>query len=342
MGLRRRYELVGNDMRFLIAGYGSIGKRHVKNLIALGQTDLVFYRSHKSTLEDDLIEGFPVETDLQSALDHDPDAVIISNPTALHMDVALPAAKNGCDIFIEKPLSDSMEKVEDLRAMVNNKCVQVLIGFQFRFHPNLIDIKKMLEHGMIGKVLSVRSHWGEFLPDWHPWEDYRDSYSARKDLGGGVVLTLCHPIDYVRWLFGEVIDQDQWSLVGYESELDIDVEDTAEIGLRTKKGAIISIHLDFNQKPPSHRMEIIGTGGTIRWDYYQSEIKYIVAGQQQGVSDWKTVCAYPGFARNDLFVREMDHFLDVVQRKKEPVCDLDDGIKVLEISLRALQSGNMS
>ncbi|MBU1662717.1 MAG: Gfo/Idh/MocA family oxidoreductase, partial [Chloroflexi bacterium] len=131
-------------MKFLIAGFGSIGRRHFRNLLALGERDIVFLRSKRSTLPDAEIAAFPVETDIQAALAHKPDAVIVSNPTSLHLDVALPAAEAGCHIFLEKPISHSMERVDELQAVVQRGGGQILVGFQFRFHPGLLLIKQWL------------------------------------------------------------------------------------------------------------------------------------------------------------------------------------------------------
>ena len=106
---------------------------------------------------------------------------------------------------------------------------RVVVGFQFRYHPGLIKIRELLNNGSLGRPVSLRSHWGEYLPDWHPWEDYRLSYSARADLGGGVALTLSHPLDYLRWLMGDA--QVLWSFGTKVSDLEISVEDLAEMGL---------------------------------------------------------------------------------------------------------------
>jgi len=307
-------------MKFLIAGFGSIGRRHFRNLLALGERDIVFLRSQLSTLPDDEIADFPVETDLQTALSHQPKAVIISNPTALHLDVAIPAAEQGCHLFIEKPISHSLERVDKLQIALAHGGGKVLTAFQFRFHPGLMKIKTLLADEMIGQPLSVRAHWGEYLPDWHPWEDYRQGYSARADLGGGVVLTLCHPLDYLRWLFGDV--QSLWAFTSANSALKLDVEDTAEIGLHFDGGLIGSIHLDYVQRPPAHRLEIIGTEGTIRWDNANGAAE--VFSVQEG--KWQRYPLPDDFERNDLFLSEMEHFLKVIGEQAEPRCSLEDGI----------------
>jgi len=192
------------ELKILIAGLGSIGRRHLRNLKTLGQGEIILFRTHQSTLPEDELEAFPVETDLETALSRKPDAVVIANPTALHMDVAISAAQAGCHLLIEKPIAPQWdEKVAELRSIVSANDIRTLVGFQFRFHPVLSRIQELMK-GTIGHMLSFRVHWGEYLPGWHPWEDYRQSYAARKDLGGGVVNTLCHTLDYVRWLFGEV------------------------------------------------------------------------------------------------------------------------------------------
>ena len=177
-------------MKFLIVGFGSIGRRHFENLLSLGERDILFLRTYKSTLEDEDLSDFQVETDLESALAHKPDAVIIANPSAFHLDAAIPAARQGCHILLEKPISHSIDRVYDFSQIVQETGSRVLMGFQFRYHPNLKKIKELLDDEKIGRILSFRSHWGEYLPNWHPWEDFRLSYAARKDLGGGVLLTL--------------------------------------------------------------------------------------------------------------------------------------------------------
>ena len=307
-------------MKFLIAGFGSIGRRHFRNLLTLGEQDIVFLRSKRSTLPDDEIAAFPTETDLSAALAHQPDAVIIANPTALHLEVAIPAAEQGCHLFIEKPISHSLDRMDELQAALLRGGGKVFTAFQFRFHPGLQKIVDLLQNGQIGRPLSFRVHWGEYLPGWHPWEDYRQGYSARADLGGGVVLTLCHPLDYVRWMFGEV--RSLWAFTSSDSDLALDVEDTAEIGLRFESGVIGSIHLDYVQRPPSHRLEIIGTQSTIRWDNANGLLERFNTSEK----NWQSYSLPAGFDRNDLFLAEMRHFLDLIQDRVAAKCTLEDGI----------------
>src|SRR3970282_1166148 len=153
-------------MKFLIAGFGSIGRRHFHNLISLGEKDVIVYASAKTTLPDDELKDFIVENDLSAVLNHHPDAVIVANPSALHLDVAMPAAQMGCHLLLEKPISNSMANLEELRTTVKKSGSQVLVGFQFRFHPGLLKIKEILTSGEIGMPVSARAFLGGYLPDW--------------------------------------------------------------------------------------------------------------------------------------------------------------------------------
>ena len=319
-------------MKYLIAGLGSIGRRHLRNLVEIGEKDILLYRTQRSTLSDEELDGYPVETELEAALTHKPDAVIISNPTSVHLDVAIPAAKAGAHLLLEKPISHNMRRVDELQAAVATSGSRVLVGFQFRYHPGLLRIRDLLAEDAIGRPLSVRAHWGEYLPDWHPWEDYRKSYSARTDLGGGVILTLSHPLDYLRMLLGDV--SELWAFAGKFSDLEIEVEDTGEIGLKFANGVVGSVHLNYTQRPPTHHLEILGTEGTIKWDFADGGVQVF----QSKVGDWTPYPAPHNFERNDLFLAQMMHFREVVKGTVEPDCSLEDGVKALELAMAALES----
>lgn len=327
-------------MKYLIAGLGSIGRRHLRNLVALGEEDILLYRTHQGTLSEAGLEDFPSVNDLDAALAARPDAVIVANPTALHLQVAIPAAEAGCHLLLEKPVSNSMDGVEQLKSVVRAGRSKVLVGFQFRFHPGLQLVKEFLESGAIGQPLSARAVYAEYLPGMHPWEDYHQSYSARRDLGGGVILTLCHPLDTLLWLLGDV--DRVWGFVGQLNSFVIEVEDTAEIGLRFKSGVLGSVRLDYNQRPPSHYLEIVGTHGTVRWDNRENTVRLYRADRDQVADEpedrWEMYTVAEGFERNDMFLAEMQHFLAVLKQGTEPLCSLEDGIKTLELALAARRS----
>ena len=330
-----RYNDSGNAMtKLLIAGLGSIGRRHLRTLMALGETDIVLLRSHRGTLPEDELAGLPSETDLAEALrKHHPAAVIVSNPTALHLDIAIPAAEAGCAILMEKPISNSTERLAQLQEATVRGGAPVLMGFQLRYHPCLVAAREALMAGRIGRIISARVHFGEYLPAWHPWEDYRLGYAARADLGGGVLLTQCHSLDYLPWLVGPV--ESVWGSLARLSDLSIDVEDTAEIGVQFVGGSLGSLHIDYAQQPPSHRVEVTGTAGSLICDLAAGTLRVFDVESQK----WNESAVPAGWERNSMFLAEMSHFLAVVRQESQPACTLEDGIRVMRI-IEAVQASD--
>lgn len=330
-------------MRILIAGLGSIGRRHFRNFLALGVQDLVLVRKNLSTLPDDELKGYPIESEVESAIrKHKPDGVVIANPTSQHLASALPAIRAGLPVLLEKPISDSLDQVNEVRQAIFANRAKVLVGFQFRYHPTIQKAREIIQQGGIGQILSAHAHWGEYLPNWHPWENYQESYAARKDLGGGVAVTLTHPIDYLRFLLGEIAEVH--ALHGHVSSLQLsNVEDVVEIGLRFANGAIGGAHMNYFQRPPSHHFEIIGSAGTLRWDNSDGTLTHFAMpdpfGEINGNPTPAVAKSYPlpqGFERNDLFIAQTRHFMDLVTgTTDQPMCDFEDGVRALEVVLQA-------
>lgn len=320
-----------NDKPILIAGFGSAGRRHFRNLRNLGYSNFVFYRSNRGTLSDSEIANWPAFTDLEAALACQPSIAIIANPTALHLAVAIPAARAGCHLFIEKPLSHTLAGCAELAELVAQQQLTTMIGSQFRFHPLLITLREQLQAGRIGKVVGVRAEWGEYLPGWHPWEDYRHSYSARQTLGGGVILTLIHPLDYLYWLFGEVkgVHASMRRIASLQTQTD---DDLAEMTLEFASGVVGQVHLDYIQRPPVHTLTVWGEGGRVAFDYHRGTLYWASV---DGACQVEHVPA--GFERNSLFVDEMKHFLACVEEHKNTRIPLAEGITVLEMARRAKQ-----
>jgi len=192
-------------MRVLVAGLGAIGQRHARNLRALDPgIELLAFRRRRlghvvteSLQRDDSRDverelDATVFTDLDEALAARPDAVFVCTPSSQHLEIAQRAAEAGCHLFIEKPLSNALDGVARLRATLAGRSLVVLVGCQWRYHPAVRWLRQMLQENALGRLSSATIEYAEFLPDWHPYEDYRASYAARADLGGGVVLTQIH------------------------------------------------------------------------------------------------------------------------------------------------------
>ena len=335
-------------MRFLVAGLGGIGQRHVRNLRTLlgPHEEILAYRVRRDsrTLTDSLdVEpgggvdekyGLRVFGDLDAALDQRPDAVLVCNPSSLHMPVALKAARAGCALFIEKPLSNTMEGTGELIDLVEKQHLVGLVGYQLRFHPSLQRVHELLEAGAIGRVVAVRIEVGEYLPGWHAYEDYRQLYASRAELGGGVILSQIHELDYVYWLFG--MPTRVFALGGHLTRLEVDVEDTASILLECSvDGQIVPVHVqqDYIQRPPSRTCAVIGDAGKILVDLRQLTVTTFDA--EGNITE---LSSNPAFERNQLFLEEMRHFLACVEGRETPRVSVRDGALSLMIALAAKES----
>ncbi|SVD71611.1 uncharacterized protein METZ01_LOCUS424465, partial [marine metagenome] len=225
----------------LFIGLGSIGQRHLRNLrrIAGDSIDVIAYRSKRNVpvLSDqmEVIEGVDLSNlynvhefdDLDQALAEKPDMVFVTNPTSMHIPVAMKAVEAGCHLFMEKPISHDWRGVEELANLVKRKKRVALVGYQFRFHPVLKQVAEWLDQKRIGRLISAHLFLGEYLPSWHPYEDYRQAHPARKDLGGGVLVTQIHEFDYALWFFG--MPQKVYAVGGHLSHLEVDVEDCVTV-----------------------------------------------------------------------------------------------------------------
>jgi predicted dehydrogenase len=306
-------------MKVLVVGLGGIGQRHVRNLRALLGADVEIFgcdpRRDIPVLTDrlEVESGSTLERtydlhvfrDLEHALALKPRVVFVCNPTSLHVPAALRAAQAGCDLFIEKPLSHEFEQVDELIALVEGRRLNAAVGYQMRFHPCVRRLRTLVQEKRVGRIASVRAEVGEYLPGWHTYEDYRQSYAGRRDLGGGVILTQIHELDYLCLLFG--MPRSVYAVGGHLSELEIDVEDTAEILMgcvMDQRSVPVSVHQDYLQRPPHRTCEVIGDQGRILADL--AALSVVVS---DGEGREVEAASFAGFQRNQMFLDELRLFL---------------------------------
>lgn len=309
-------------MRFLVIGVGSIGKRHIKNLLSLGQEVYAFDGNIDKVNEVTKIGAS------RHTYTNNYDAYIICTPPDSHIEHSFTAWEHKSHIFIEKPISNNLNRVGELisKAKTEERIIQV--GYQLRFHPGLRLVKKLIDEDRIGKLLSIQAEFGQYLPDWHPGEDYRNLYTAHEDQGGGIILDASHEIDYTRWL----ADSEIRSVACFTSHrnelLDMSTDDSASILLKCANNLVITICLDFNNRTYTRNCELIGEKGTIIWDYNLATVMLFDGTEHNLMSDRKT----------DMYLEEMKSLISCIERKDKPVVDGETGKRVLEIALAAKQS----
>ena len=333
--------------RILICGVGSVGERHIRNLVTLGYNDIAVYRTRNLPFRDVNV-SIPIYTDLKKVLtDFSPTVTFITNPTAFHVPIALEAARAKSHLFIEKPISHNLEGLEELsRTLESHHCL-AMVGYMLRFHPLFQQVKSWLDEGptgVLGRPLFLRTTWGEHLPDWHPWEDYRESYAAQSAMGGGPALTLSHDLDTLVWWFGA--PEKIVGLSNSTSPLDLDVEDNVDILLGFSQGVTANVHLDFCQYPPSRLWELVCSQGKVHIDIlagtltrWASTIGEIHDSQSGTLSQAEVQTLPETFDRNDLFLDELRYFFSCLEIGKQPMPDISAGAECIRIAHHALSKG---
>ncbi len=325
---------MGEKPKVLIAGCGSIGRRHIRNLRELGVRDFVLCDPSEAAL-DMAAEGLesPRRVDnFADALDSGADAAVIATPSSMHMEMSTALAGKGTHLFIEKPLSHTLDGAEALIKLVEELGVAAMMAMCYRFHPVYIHIKKLLDADSIGTVFHVNAYGGHYLPDWHPNADYKVEYAANKSLGGGVVLTCIHGFDNIRWLFGEVAELA--CFIDRVGVLEMDVEDIAMGIFKMESGVYINWQMDFLQRTNQNKLVAVGEKGTLRCDMVTGVIETFSADYG------KWYVEEISFDINTMYLEEMRHFLDCIANKKKPRVDIFDGYKTLKLAIDVKKAGD--
>lgn len=328
-------------MKVLFIGLGSIGQRHLRNLRGLFGDELEIMafrvRGLKRTFSDSMqiLENCSVDemynvkcfADLDEAFAQKPDVAYVTNITSLHVSTALKALRAGCHVFLEKPVSQSLDGVAELYEVAQSVGKEVFVGFQNRFHPCLQRLKALVDSQELGRIISVHSEMGERLTTMHSYEDYKGTYMARKDQGGGVIANQqIHELDYIQWIFG--VPESVMAYSGKNSSLPIDVEDYCDalFWIDGKHGAFpVHAHADFFQHPSSRYCKVVFENGWAVADLIGNKFSYAKGEEIFNES-------FEEFQRNQLYISEAQEFFRVVKGETENMLPLTDGITSLRMS----------
>ena len=313
-----------------IVGLGSIGKRHLRLARKLRpEIKIIAVRSGKGEKVEEEKIADKIVYNMEDTINTGIQAAIIATPATFHVDQALRLMNLGIHVLIEKPLSHSLENVDELlRAAVEFDAVG-LVGYCLRYDPAALKFKEILATEKIGQILSVQVICSSYLPDWRLNMDYHQSVSAKKELGGGVLLELSHELDYIRWFFGDM--KSVYANIQNSGTLDIDVEDSADMIFESDKGFSVSVHLDFNSRNTRRECIVRCSNGDLTWDAIANKVTWQTANGSEELETYKN-------DRDYIYKEQLKHFFDCIENNKEPAVNIDDGAIVLNMIESAKKS----
>lgn len=319
-------------MRALVIGYGSIGARHAGNLLQLGHAVGVVEpdEGRRAAAADTGVEVFE---GLPGALgDFRPEAALVCTPSNAHVAPALQCARAGCHLFVEKPLSTSLDGVEELAAECEARGLVTMVGCNMRFHPAVARVRELLGSGLgLGSPLWGDFEWGYWLPFARP-ADWRDSYMANRALGGDLLFDDIHELDLACWIMGEPIGV--LATAERLGDVTVDVEDCVDVVVRFASGARARMHADYLQHGYSRRLKVVAERGTVAWEHSAGRIG--VAHGDREHWDWEPAAYEVRY--NRMYADEAAHFVGCVSAGEPTVNPIADAVRVLRTALAARRS----
>jgi predicted dehydrogenase len=252
-------------MRIGVLGLGSAGRQHTGHLHALGH-EVIWFDPRD-------VPGFAGATRARSLEDllRRVEAVIVASPSSLHAEQAILALEAGRHVLVEKPLATEPEDAARVAGLAEERRLVCGVAMNLRFHPAIQALRELVREGALGAIGLATASFGYDLRRWRPQHDYRGTYSARRELGGGIVLDAIHELDYLLWLLGPV--DTITAEVGQVSDLNVDVEDVALAILRFKSGALASVDLNFVEPRYRRGCTLVGSERVARWDWHESAVQ---------------------------------------------------------------------
>ena len=310
----------------LIIGTGSIGKRHIENFQKYFK--IIDIAETRADRINDVKKKFNIRMsyfDFRDALkSHNYNAVVIATPPNSHFQIVKECEKKNISVFIEKPLGMDVKGWSNLAKKFKKKRLVSYVGFCHRHINFTKKVKKILNSKILGKICGVNARWGSYLPDWHPWEDYKSFYMAKKNQGGGALYDECHGIDLIRFFFGEVLATS--AFVGNTSKLKISSDDSAFLNLKMKKGFFVQINFDLYSRFPRISFEIVCSKGTIIWDRVDCSIRIFNSHKKK----WKII-RYNKKDLMDMYSIQAKFFYDLLKKRKKTNLDIIDGLRTQKI-----------
>ncbi|MGB5886574.1 MAG: Gfo/Idh/MocA family oxidoreductase [Acinetobacter venetianus] len=285
-----------------VIGLGNIATRHRRNLKMLfPEAKLIVMSASGRIPKEPVSDSDHIAESIDEIIQLQVQFAIIASPAPFHAQHAIPFIKAGIPVLIEKPVSVTQTDAQALIDVEAQYKTPVAVGYCLRYLPSAQQVRQMIQEGVIGNLYNAFIEIGQYLPDWRPTKDYRETVSAKTELGGGVLLELSHELDYAQWILGSLTPKHV--ILRASEELGLEVEDNADLLMTTVKGAVVNIHLDFLQRKAHRKCRFIGSDGCIEWDLIRNEVVLIKAKEQQ------EIYSAPEWDKNQMYLEMVTDFI---------------------------------
>ena len=307
-----------------VIGLGNIATRHRHNLkLLFPKVELLVMSASGRIPKEDINECDGIATSIDELIQAQVDLVIVASPAPFHAQHSIPFIEAGIPTLIEKPVSSSVEDAEAINRAIDLHQTPVSIGYCLRYLPSAQKLKILLEQNRIGTLYNAHIEIGQYLPDWRPHKNYRDSVSAQKRLGGGALFELSHELDYAQWLLGPL--DVKHAILRTSEELALDVEDMADIIALTDLGAVATIHLDFLQRKAHRKCSFVGSEGRIDWDLMLNELTLITA------TETSVLYSEPKWDKNQMYLAMIEDFVQMIEGNKHACIKFTEAIRTVSL-----------
>lgn len=312
-------------MNFLVIGYGSIGKRHTRNILSSGHNAVLLRHSRTAPNKEGIKEYYSFD----DVFAHEGcvDGAIVCSPTSLHLQDVKLLVEREVPFLLEKPPAADLSSTIEMADLIKNAGFKKYdIAFNLRYHPVIRFLKDFIPN--MGNVYAANIYVGYYLPYWRPDVDYRETSSAKKELGGGVHIELAHDIEYALWFLGfpELLT----GYVSKVSSLEISTDDVCSAILKYRNGAVAEIHLDYLSQKYLRGGRIIAEKGTLEWEWDGRSGKVACFSKEKMISE-DVFVLQPGYDFNNTYLEELNNFIEIIKGNRESMVDMETALNTMKV-----------
>ncbi len=307
-----------------VIGLGSIATRHRRNLKNLFPRAELLVMSASGRIPKEVIsDSDGIAASVEELIEADVELVIVASPAPFHAQHAVPLIEAGIPTLIEKPVTTTIDDAQAILQAITQYQTPVAVAYCLRYLPSALKLKALLVGNGIGTLYNAHIEIGQYLPNWRPSKNYRDCVSAKRSLGGGALFELSHELDYAQWLLGPL--HLQYALLRSSEELDLDVEDIADITTLTDTGVVATIHLDFLQRKAHRKCSFVGSNGRIEWDLIQNQLTLTTA------AETRVIYSDPEWDKNQMYIAMIEDFVQMIGQNRHTCTELTEAVTTVHL-----------